>query len=197
MRGSGPGGGLAAGGQLGGSQAGVRLRYDLGAGVALAARISGARLGKEASVALDWRPLASIPVTFTLERRVRLDRGGRNAFGAGVFGGFDTALTRTGITMDGYAQAGLVGLRRRNGYMDGALRIEQRIADRGRSRIGIGAGIWGGAQPGVARLDIGPQLVAHVPIGPAQFRIGAEWRERIAGQAGPGSGPALSVGTDF
>ena len=191
---------LATAGQLGGSQAGLRARYDLRHGLAAAVRISGplnARLGKEAAVALDGRPLRSVPMTFTIERRAGLDRGGRDAFAAGMFGGFDSLRVADRTLADGYAQAGIVGARRRDLYIDGSLRAERRIGEVGRTRIGIGAGIWGGAQPGVARLDIGPQLVAHVPFATGGLRIGAEWRQRIAGNARPGSGPALSLGADF
>lgn len=192
--------GLAAAGQLGGSQAGLRARYDLGRGLAVAARLSGPlrdRRGREAAVALDWRPVRALPVTFTLERRAGLDRGGRDAFAAGAFGGFDNAGVLPGLRADGYAQAGVVGGRRRDPYVDGAFRLERGLAGHDRVRIGAGAGLWGGAQPGAARLDIGPQLVAHVPLGPANARIGAEWRQRVAGHARPGSGPALSIGADF
>lgn len=190
---------LAAAGQLGGAQAGVRATYELGPGWALAARLSGplaARQGKEAAVAVDWRPMDLLPVTFTIERRDGLDRGGRDAFAAGVFGGFVTRMP-LGILVDGYAQAGVVGLKRRDAYADGALRVEHLVARKGKARISAGAGIWGGVQPGVSRVDAGPQLVAHVPVGPASLRLGAEWRERVAGNARPGSGPALSIGADF
>lgn len=183
--------GLATAGQLGGSQAGVRARMRLMPGLHLAGRLSGplrSRFGKEAAVGLDVRPLDSVPVTFMVERRIGLDRGGRDAFGIGAFGGFDRTVS-TGLRLDGYAQAGLVGLRRWDGYVDGALRVEQSVI----KTIGVGAGVWGGAQPGAARLDIGPQLVVHT----GRFRIGAEWRQRVAGDARPGSGPVLSLGADF
>ncbi|GAO40005.1 hypothetical protein SCH01S_42_00480 [Sphingomonas changbaiensis NBRC 104936] len=191
--------GLASAGQLGGSQTGVRVRYDLGSGLAAAVRVSGplrSRFGKEAAVALDWRPIRRVPLTFTIERRAGLDRGGRGAFAAGLFGGIDVALPLD-ARIDGYGQAGLVGLRRRDPYVDGALRVERALLGTGRLRIAAGAGAWGGAQPGAARLDIGPQLVAHVPVGNGGLRVGAEWRARIAGHALPGSGPALSIGADF
>lgn len=192
-------GGLATAGQLGGAQAGARLRFGTGR-VGIAARISAPLqnpAGKEAALGFDWRPLRSVPVAFTIERRFALDRGGRNAFAAGAFGGFSRAKLGGGFVADGYAQAGLVGFRRHDAYADGALRLEHPLARSGRFTLAAGAGLWGGAQPGAARLDIGPQLVARVPAGSSSVRIGAEWRERIAGNARPGSGPALSVGADF
>jgi hypothetical protein len=200
LRGDGGSEVLAAAGQLGGSQAGVRATYDVGAGLALAVRtsspLSGSR-GKEVALGVDWRPIRTVPLALTLERRAGLDRGGRDAFAVGVFGGFDAMRVAAGATLDGYAQAGMVGLKRRDGYVDGALRFEHVVATPGRTRIGAGAGIWGGAQPGVSRLDMGPQLVIHAQLGSAGLRIGAEWRQRIAGHAHPGSGPVLSIGADF
>lgn len=199
VRDSGRGQSLAAAGQLGGAQAGARATYALGSGWALAARLSGplaSSRGKEAAVALDWRPAVTLPLTFTLERRAGLDRGGRDAFAAGAFGGFTVTLP-LGATLDGYAQAGLVGLKRRDAYVDGAVRAERTIIIAGNARVAAGAGIWGGAQTGASRLDVGPQLVAHIPAGPANVRVSAEWRERVAGNARPGSGPALSIGLDF
>lgn len=190
---------LAAAGQLAGSQLGFRLRRRLAPGLHLALRMSGpvrTGRGKEAALALDLQPIRTLPVTFTIERRQGLDDGGRNAFAAGAFGGFAAKLTpRTSI--DGYAQAGAVGLKRRDMYVDGALRMEREVAAGPRVRLGLGAGAWGGAQPGVARLDLGPQLVAHVPVASGGLRIGAEWRQRVAGSARPGSGPVLSLGADF
>lgn len=198
MRGDG-GAGLAAAGQLGGSQAGVRARYSLSPSLALAARVSGplrSSLGKEAAIALDWQPVRGLPVTLSIERRIGLDRGGRDAFAVGASGGFQARLPLK-LGIDGYGQAGMVGLDRRDLYADGALRVERTIISADRSRIGVGAGIWAGAQPGVSRVDIGPQLVVHLPVASGGLRIGAEWRQRIAGNARPGSGPSVTLGADF
>ena len=182
---------LATGGQLGGSQAGIRARYPIGPALHVAARVSapiGSSRGKEAAVAIDWRPIRAVPVTITVERRVGLDRAGRDAFAVGAFGGFDHTLAN-GARIDGYAQAGIVGTRRRDAYVDGSVRADVPVAP----RIALGLGAWGGAQPGVARLDIGPQIVVRG----RNLRLGAEWRARVAGDARPGSGPALSLGADF
>ncbi|NNM77326.1 hypothetical protein HJG53_10460 [Sphingomonas sp. ID1715] len=191
--------GLATAGQLGGSQVGLRARYLLRDGVHLAARVSGpmrSSQGKEAAIALDVTPIRSIPITVTFERRVALDAGGRNAFGVGAFGGIDRQIAPS-VRLDGYGQAGMVGLHARDLYVDGALRAERDLVALGETRIGAGAGLWGGAQPRVSRLDTGPQIVVHAPLGAVSARIGAEWRQRIAGNARPGSGPVLSLGADF
>ena len=55
----------------------------------------------------------------------------------------------------------------------------------------------GGAQRGAARVDIGPSAGLVVPVGASAVRVTLDWRQRIAGDAAPGSGPALSIGSDF
>jgi hypothetical protein len=191
---------LATGGQLGGSQAGMRARVRLDRGLHAAARLStplsGAQ-GAEAAIGVDWRPAPTLPITLTVERRIGLDRGGRDAFAAGAFGGFDQVPLPAGFKLDGYGQAGVVGLKRRDMYVDGAVRAERRIAALGPASIAVGAGVWGGAQPGASRLDLGPQIVVRVPVAHGGLRLGAEWRQRVAGNARPGSSPALSLGADF
>ena len=63
--------------------------------------------------------------------------------------------------------------------------------------LSVGAGLWGGAQPGVSRIDIGPQIVARIAVAETSLRVSAEWRQRVAGDAAPASGPSVTVGFDF
>jgi hypothetical protein len=192
VRPSGGAPGLAPAGQLGASQAGVRATAPLLPRLAAAARLSGpldTRDGREAALGLDWRPVDRLPVAIAVERRIGLSRGGRNAFALFAYGGVSDMPVAGRITIDGYAQLGLVGVRRRDGFVDGAVRIGHPIG----GRAFAGAGLWGGAQPGAARLDIGPQI--GVRLGPA--RVSLDWRQRVAGHARPGSGPALTLGADF
>lgn len=188
---------LASGGQLGGSQAGFRLFYSPGpAAFSLTARIStplASPTGREAAlgVALRSRNIGAI-----VEQRFALDRGGRSDPAAFVYGGVSEVALAMRFKLDGYAQAGVVGLRSPAMFADGALRIERKIIGN-RTSASIGAGVWGGAQPGVSRLDIGPQIVARLPVATTNLRVSAEWRERIAGSAAPTSGPSVTVGFDF
>lgn len=193
---------LAGGaGQLGGSQAGLRAALALGRSrdMALFGRVSSPLStsgGREAALGLEWQPLKAVPVRFAAERRQSIG-GGRNAFALGLSGGVSATPLAHGFSLDAYGQAGMVGARRRDGYIDGALRVERELVSAGTLSISAGAGAWGGIQPGVARLDVGPQIVARVPTGGATLRLGFEWRQRIGGHARPGSGPVFSVGTDF
>lgn len=197
-RSAGGGPGLANGGQLGGSQVGARVFYAPGPKtMALTGRVSaplGTRLGREASVGVALRGKT---VGVIVEHRFALDRGGRDAPSVTVYGGVSEISLGGGIRLDGYAQAGVVGVTRPAGFIDGAIRLERTVAEDRNSRLSAGIALTGGAQPGVSRLDIGPQLVARVPVGSTAVRVSAEWRQRIAGHAAPGSGPAVTVGFDF
>lgn len=190
--------GLAPGGTLGGSQAGGRLLYRLDGGhrrgLALSARAYAPlrrSAGAEAAFGLDWRPVPGLPVHLLLERRQRLGREGRSAFGATVYGGGSAALGG-GWRLDGYAQAGVVGARSRDPFVDGSARVSRPFGP-----LEIGGAIWGAAQPGASRLDAGPQLALPFRAGASSLRLSAEYRFRLAGDARPASGPALTLGVDF
>jgi hypothetical protein len=194
--GSAPG---VAGSQLGASQAGVRTTYALGDNrrLALAARVSApvSGRGKEAAVGIDWQP-TRVPVHVLAERRLALD-GGPGGTMVGIVGGFGPKAVAPGLHLEGYGQAGVILREQVEGFGDGAVRASHPLRSIGAIRIDIGAGIWGGAQRGAARLDIGPSAGIVVPVGRGAVRVTTDWRQRIAGDARPDSGPALSLGTNF
>jgi hypothetical protein len=187
-------------GQVGGGQAGARILYRIDGGLSAAARISTAIGGArqtEAAFGLDWKPIAKVPVHLMAERRVAIDRGGRNAWTLGAAGGVDDVRIAPGWRLDGYGEAGVVGARRRDLYADGAARIARAI-DIGSGRsLAVGGGAWGAAQPGATRLDIGPSVVLRMPVEHHAVAVALDWRERVLGAAKPGSGVALTVATDF
>ena len=47
------------------------------------------------------------------------------------------------------------------------------------------------------RFDLGPSLLVRAPIGKASVELSADWRFQVAGNALPGSGPALTLSTGF
>ena len=187
------------GSQLGASQGGARITYALGSGrrLALAARVSAplSGRGKEAAVGLDWQPLRA-PIHVLVEQRFALD-GGRGGTMIGVVGGFGPVAIVPGVQLEGYGQAGVIARGAGEGFIDGAVRAAHPLPAIGALRIDVGAGVWGGAQQGASRLDIGPSLGVVVPVGRGSIRITADWRERIAGESHPDSGPAVSLGTNF
>lgn len=199
LRGSGAQG-LATGGGLGGAQAGARIAFRVGGGaarpLALVARISSALTrpaGAEAAAGIEWQP-TDLPVRLLAERRLGIAGGGRSAFALLAYGGvYERRIGPARI--DAYAQAGIVGLSSRDPFVDGAIRAGVPLDDADRFRVGAGA--WSAAQPGAERIDIGPQLSFRLPGAGTNLRLLADWRFRIAGDAAPGSGPALTLASDF
>jgi len=192
---------LAGGGQLGASQAGARIAYriDEAGRVAVAARVYApvdSIRGSEAALGIDLRPLPDVPFRLSVERRIAIGKDGRHAWSAYVAGGFFRGLGRA-VEVDGYGQAGVVGTKVRDLFVDGALRVSRRFDLAGNRALLAGAGVWGAAQPGAARLDVGPRVALRLPAGGTTVSIAAEWRARVAGDARPGSGPALTVAADF
>lgn len=189
---------LAPGGMLGGGQSGARLLYRLNRDsrqrLALSGRLYAPlrrRAGAEAALGLDWHPIARLPVNILAERRQALGEEGRSAFALTIYGGGGRRLPG-GLRLDGYAQTGMVGLRSRDLFVDGAVRLSAPVGP-----VELGAGAWGAAQPGVSRLDAGPQISVRLPVEPTNLRLSAEWRFRLAGDAAPASGPALTLAADF
>lgn len=197
----GPGGPAAgvAGQQLGGSQAGARLAYTLDDDrrwslvVRFASPIVGP--GQEGAIGVEWRP-TRLPIRVAVENRVDI-QSGRSAPAIGVVGGAGPVTIAPHLTVEGYGQAGIVARNGGVGYADGAIRINRQLASLGFADFDLGAGGWGGRQPGVGRLDVGPSLGVSVPVVGRRVKVALDWRERVAGRALPGSGLVLTLGTDF
>ncbi|MEG3124470.1 hypothetical protein [Sphingomonas sp. GB1N7] len=187
------------GAQLGGSQAGGRLTYALtdSRRLALAARVS-TPLGagaQELALGMEWQP-TRLPVRVIAEQRIALN-GGRGGPTIGLVGGFGPTTVAAGFALEGYAQGGVIARDGGEGFADGAARLARPVARLGDVRFDLGAGLWGAAQKGAARVDLGPSLVAYVPLRPQSVRLALDWRQRVAGNAAPDSGLVLSVGADF
>ena len=189
---------LATGGTLGGSQAGARLTWRWSRALAMNLRVSAPlrqgqrRIAGEAALGLSWQPLRSVPVRLMAERRkaVGAPGGGRDAFALLAEGGVYERPLPWQLRLDGYAQTGVVGARSRDWFVDGGATVTRPIY----GRFALGAGLWGGAQPGLSRLDIGPRMSMQVRPG---IRAYVDYRHRLFGTAEPGSGFAATVATDF
>lgn len=181
-------------GQLGGSQAGLRLAYLIvpERRIAAFARISAPLQGRgaEGAVGLEWQPVRA-PVRLVAERRFGLD-GGRGGTGLGVIAGIDMPVSAD-FRLEAYGQAGAIGRARIEPYADGAARATRVVAEGGGMRLSLGAGAWGAAQRDARRLDLGPSAT----LGLRNVRLALDWRQRVAGDARPGTGPALTIGGDF
>ena len=67
----------------------------------------------------------------------------------------------------------------------------------GKAQLRLGAGAWGGAQDGAKRLDLGPSASFDLPVGRVNTRLSADYRFRVAGDAAPGSGAAVTFSAGF
>lgn len=196
---------LAPGGQLGAGQAGVRAQipaFDIGGHVGLGVngRLSGALISPhqfEGALGVYLKLKGPVPGQFIAERRQNLGGGGRDAFAVFFATGIDDKPIPKGFRISGYGQAGIVGLSRKDLFVDGSLRVERELDVPNILRFRIGAGAWGAAQTGAARLDIGPRISTSLDAVGFRLNIGAEWRQRVAGSASPGSGPVIVIGTDY
>ncbi|WP_336963939.1 hypothetical protein [Sphingobium aquiterrae] len=190
-------------GRLGASQAGMRIDRELLAGGAGGGRLTGyARLSRafvqpaspEAALGIALQPVRAVPFTIGIERRIALGTGDRDAMAIMGAAGIGPLALPGRIALDGYAQAGMVGARSRDAFGDGRLSLLRPVGD---GRIALGLGLSGGAQPQVARLDFGPELRAKLKVAGGTLRLDAGWRTRIAGNARPGSGPAITLASNF
>lgn len=186
---------LASNGMLGGSQAGVRLLYrfdpHLAASVRTTTPIGSVTRGGEVAVGVRYQPFASIPVAFTAERRQAFGRGaGRSAFALFAEGGVWDRPVAAGFALDAYLQGGMVGPRHRALFVDGSATLTRPLW----RNFSGGLGLWGGAQPGLSRLDIGPRLSMKVG---RSMRAHLDYRYKALGNAEPGSGPVVTLAADF
>ncbi len=187
--------GLAANGMLGGSQAGARILYRFDRRLALSVRttapVGGVTRNAELAAGVRWQPLVRIPVALTAERRQSFGRdAGRSAFALFADGGVYDRPMFAKFNLDAYLQDGVVGLRDRSLFADGSATLTRPLW---RAFSG-GVGVWGGVQPGLYRVDAGPRLTWRVG---RSLRVHADYRQRLAGSASPGSGPVMTIAGDF
>ena len=185
---------LASGGSLGGSQAGGRLTYNFTRQIAATFRSSSdvGRRGGEVAGGVRIQPVRGLPLWLTAERRQRIGRfgGGRNAFALFFEGGVYDRPMPWRFVLDTYLQAGVVGIHSRDKFVDGGLTLTRPVY----KQFSAGLGMWGGAQPGLYRVDAGPRVTMRVRN---NIRVHFDWRQRLAGTAAPGSGPAVTLAGAF
>ena len=186
--------GLGTTGSLGGSQAGARLlwRFDprLAASLRTSAPIGTARRGGDVALGVRYQPFASIPVAITAERRQGFGvMGGPDGFALFAEGGL-YGRRIAGFTLDSYLQAGAIAGKQRAAFVDGSLALTRPLW----RNFSGGVGVWGAAQPGLTRLDVGPRLSLKVG---RSMRVHMDYRAKVLGNAAPGSGGAVTIAGDF
>lgn len=195
----------ALNGQYGGSQSGFGVTWDLDrqrqdrdvarfAVLARGAIAHGDTSERELAAGLRWRPLTRVPVSLSVERRFRHARPDANA--AYLAGGTSLALPQA-FRLDTFAQAGIVSGRAGGPFFDFSAQTDRTFFQHGEHGAGAGAGIWGGGQSDIFRIDVGPTVRTDIAISGGFLRVRADWRFRVAGEALPASGPAMTLSTSF
>lgn len=194
--GSGPPGAAASpvlgGGQVGGSLAFVTDPYArrplaLVARANVAADPQGVR-GETAQLALGLRQALLPGVSLSVERLIPLGAATQGAFTARLAAG--ARLKPLGQRLEAYGEAGVLD----TGQVYAGGQARARVVRFGPATLN--AATWASVQTGstdVWRVDVGPSLNAKV----RGIRIEADWRQRVGGNAAPGSGPVLTVSAGF
>ncbi len=198
--------GPAASPVLGGGQSGASLAWSpdplARRPVALVARINAASGNNssidgnsaQAAFGVRWQPVRWASIS--AERLVAVGANARNDWTLRLAGGADGQYRRIGWS--GYGEAGVIA----NGdvYAGAQGRVGVPVLTRPKATLAAGVGAWGSIQTGAIttdRFDLGPTLTTVVPIGRTRVAVAADWRFRVAGNAQPGSGPALTISTGF
>jgi hypothetical protein len=164
-------------------------------------RVSSALQGaleRDLVAGLSGRPLPRLPLRFAVEARISETETGTELRPAVVaVTEFPPLGLPRGIRGEAYLQGGYVAGRFATPFVDGQGRLERQVARIGATEIAAGAGMWGGAQKGAARLDVGPTAAIAFRLGAGRGRVAADYRFRLAGDAEPRSGPAVTLSAGF
>ncbi len=210
---SGSGDPIAASPVLGGGQSGAALAYtfdplarrpiSIVGRVVAATGPSGvvARETAEAALGIRVQPLPNVPLAIDVERRFALGDLARSAWSARVSGGIGghTKAFNRSVTLETYGEAGMINFKLPDLYAGVQGRAATPLFTAGRVSIDAGVGAWAAAQDSynvtATRFDIGPS--SRIAVKPWPFSAQIDYRFRMAGNALPASGPALTVSGEF
>lgn len=194
----------------GANQAGAVLQYRLARSSrydprmylrAYQALIEGGE--RELALGASLRPLPRVPLRLAAEARYTETLFGSEVRPAAyAVTEFNPVPLPLGTRLEAYGQAGWVGGAAATPFADGQAVVIRDLPFVGRLsrdalRMSFGAGVWGGAQKDAQRLDIGPSLRFDVRVGKVPARVSVDWRQRVAGDAAPGSGVAATISAGF
>lgn len=192
---------LAPNAQYGGSQYGAIAIWDplgrAGTGPALLLRGAGTPAGSQREIAVGtrWQPDHKWPLSASIERRFRSHAP--DSFAAYIAGGLDRMPVVGKLSLDAYGQVGYSLGGESSPFADAHARLQYPLAEPLGIPLRIGTGAWFGGQKATYRADIGPTLSAQIDTRLTDFTLQLDWRKRVAGNAVPQDGLALTVATDF
>lgn len=194
----------------GASQAGAIARFRLGrenlhgsyAYLRTSFAINAPGKDKELALGFGIRPLPKLPLRMLVEARLYDSNLGPARVRPVV-----TVITElpwqnlpAGLRLEAYGQAGYAGGRGGTSFFDAQALVDRSVGNAlgGVRNVRVGAGLWAGGQEGAVRLDLGPRVSFPVDLGgEVPGRIALDWRFRVAGNASPPSGPALTLASSF
>ena len=198
------GGRSVSNGQYGGSQAGAILSYRIfdrpAPEISVYGRLSTALdpwSQREIALGTRIQPVRDIPLALHAEQRFDISPGDASATAFYATGGTGPDQIVEKFKLETYAQGGYVLGQNETYFFDGSATLQRPIAEIGRTKLSVGPGVWAGGQRKVSRLDVGPRADLSVPLGTISARIALDWRLRVAGDARPGNGAAITVSTGF
>ncbi|HSJ78345.1 MAG TPA: hypothetical protein VK913_06360 [Erythrobacter sp.] len=194
----------------GASQAGAVLQYRLAPEAARDPRLYArayralVRRGEsELALGASARPLPQVPVRLAGEVRFT-DGAFTNTVRPSAYAVTELAPLPLplGTQLEAYGQAGWVGGPGATGFADGQASLTGEVRQfaaltDNAARLSVGAAAWGGAQRDAQRIDVGPTMRIDLTVGEVPARFSLDWRERVGGDAGPGSGLAATISTRF
>lgn len=196
-------GGLS-GAQYGASQAGLQIAYrllgDRDRQIAATARVSGALESsgeEELAIGARIKPITRIPVALHAEQRLNLKSAAFRGTAIYLAGGTGPHALPAGLTAESWGQGGYLFGDRETWFYDGSVSVRKLVARPFSGTLAVGGSIWTGGQKGATRVDTGPRASLVTPLGGGHARLDIDWRQRVAGNARPGSGLTLTVSTGF
>ena len=197
-------GGRSAG--YGASQAGAVVRYRLAPGgrhrpvvYARASQALASDRESELAAGIAARPVPALPLSIYAEMRATRGGAGKIELRPVAFAVTELPPARLplGLRGEAYVQAGYVGGDFATAFVDGQARLDRELARFDLGAVRAGAGVWGGVQKGARRLDVGPSAAFHLDLGAAPARLAVDYRVRVAGNAAPKTGIAVTLSTGF
>ncbi|HEY8603965.1 MAG TPA: hypothetical protein VIL62_06480 [Tsuneonella suprasediminis] len=152
----------------------------------------------ELAIGIGGKPLPDVPLQMQAEMRV-FDQGGQTEVRPALAAVAELPATQLplGGTATGYLQSGYVAGGYATAFIDGHLRAEREVATTSAARLFVGGGVWGGVQRGAGRLDIGPSVAVNWDTGPVPLRLALDYRLKLAGDADPPDGVAVTLSAGF
>jgi hypothetical protein len=149
----------------------------------------------EFGIGMRWRLSHNTPITFSIEQRIRTDGQQRQV--AYIAASPPTIKLGSKLQIHSYAQIGVSNGPSNVAFADMQARVDMPVLKKEKVQIALAPIAVMNVYNDRYRLDIGPSLSSNIAIRGAQFRLSADWRLQIAGDAPRKSGATVTVSSSF